>query len=182
MILSIDPGPHTGFALWYFPDSVQSPATDPANFRFETLDLREVLVPHVSLYDKLEVLYIAGNDTVVLEKFEYHKEKAEQRGHLDFTAAEYVGVVKLWAHLRPNYRIPTLCLQSPSQAVGNQRKADRGDDNGIFWDDEKLKRLGLYQLTRDNHQRSALRHLLYHVTFCVGDKRFLLQLGSNPAT
>jgi hypothetical protein len=175
MIIAIDPGPHTGIAIWY-PDR-QLPSTNPSNFDFETLDLRQVPEPHAALYDYLAKRVFLG-DLLIYERFEYQKEKAEQREHLDFTAAEYVGAIKLWHQLRPTGRRCEIVSQSPSVAVGNQRRAEKGQDDGIFWDDEKLRKLGLYKLTRSNHERSALRHLLYYVTFSAlpRNMNFLLLL------
>lgn len=165
MIIAIDPGPHTGIAVWMFPEVGDPPGTNVADFSFTTLDLREETEPHYKLYDYLSA-HVFRTDTMVLEKFEYQKEKAQQRGHLNFDAAEYVGAIKLWWQLKSTTNRPKFVLQSPSQAVGNDP----------FWSDDKLKKLGLYQSTKSEHERSALRHLLYYVSFNVGDKRFILKL------
>jgi hypothetical protein len=165
MIIAVDPGPHTGIARWYFPDTREGEAIHVANFDFETLDLRDVEAPHAKLYDYLNDT-VVWSDTLVLERFEFQKEKAQQRPHLNFTAAEYVGTVHTWHQIKPRDQRCTLITQSPSFAVGNDP----------FWDDKKLHYLGLLQRTRSEHERSALRHLLQYFSFGVGDKRFILAL------
>jgi hypothetical protein len=167
MIIAVDPGPHTGIATWLFPDTSKAGAINPVNFAFETLDLREVNAPHLCLAQYLD-RRIINRDTLVLERFEFQKEKAQQRPHINYDAAEYVGAVKLWHQQMSSQRRPELVTQSPAFAVGNE--------DSIFWTNEKLKHLGLYQLTKSEHERSALRHLLQYVSVTLNDKRFIYAL------
>lgn len=170
MIIAIDPGPHVGIARWY-PDHIDK----DSQFQMQTLDFtRRPDDAFIGLYDFLQTTVYRG-DTVVLERFEYQREKAQQRNHLDFTAAEHVGAVKLWYQLHITMGVK-LVLQSPGQAVGNEAREGDDNDHGIFWTRAKLEKLGLWKMCKSNHERSALRHLLYHVSFGVGDKRFILAL------
>jgi hypothetical protein len=159
MIIAVDPGPHTGIAIWY--------EAHVPEFVFETLYLKDQDRPYVFLADYLDV-HVFADDTIVLERFEFQKEKAQQRPHLNFQAAEYVGAVKLWHEQLTDDERCTLVTQSPSFAVGN--------DDSIFWTDAKLKYLNLYQLTKSKHERSALRHLLQYVSVTLDDKRFIYAL------
>jgi len=166
MIIAIDPGPHTGIAAYY----------PPPNFGwyFETLLFLEGVTPAncAHLYDLLNYKVQRG-DTIVLEKFEYQKEKAQTREYLNYDASEYVGVVKTWHGIYGKDRGAGLALQSPSQAVGKHT----GDDRTCFWDNEKLKKLGLYKPGKQfRHEMDALRHLLYHVSFTLKDNEFINQL------
>jgi len=162
MLLAIDPGPHTGV----FADSRRNGY--PGHWAV-TLDLGAEATkaggwscPHEYLYDWLD----SHHDTttaVILEKFEYQKEKAQTREHLNFDAAEYVGVVKLWCAQRNL----DLILQSPSTVVSKEGKT--------FWNDDKLKRVGLWR-GMDRHARDAARHYLYYVTFTLKDNTWLEKL------
>jgi hypothetical protein len=164
MIVSIDPGPHTGVVKYYPREEVY-----PETWDFATLDFTDYRQEnYASLYGLLEAIMFDG-DTVVCEKFEYQKEKAQEREHLNYEAAEYVGTVKTWYETMGTKigRVGiSLVMQSPSVAVGKT----------CFWTDDKLKALGLYQKTRTPHERSALRHLLYYVTFTLKDNQFLHRL------
>ena len=155
MIFGIDPGPHTAIVRYDL---------DKNEFCFRYFDFTPTGIntedPHDQIYAHLRKAVIEG-DTIVCEKFEWQKEKQERGVRLDYDAAEYVGVVKLFCQ---QYSGIKLVMQSPAEAVGN----------AIFWSDDKLRRVGLYRPIK--HERDALRHLLKYLTFTLGDHRFLRQL------
>lgn len=152
MLVAIDPGPHTGIFC----------ASDKGAIRLSlTLNLDEAsqqlgITQHRYLWDWLKD-HVYPSDEIILEKFEFQKDKRSKE-FLNYDAGEYVGVIKLWCDL---YRTP-LRLQSPSQ-------------KDQFWDDDKLKRVGLWK-GMDRHARDAARHYLYYVTFTLGDKSWLNKL------
>jgi hypothetical protein len=155
-IFAIDPGPHTGI-FW----------SDSDGYDSQTLDLDKApselhMTQHECLWDWL-TNHIRKGDEVVCEKFEYQKDKAQEREALNFDAGEYVGVVKIWCALN---NIP-LHMQSPSMVVSKEGKT--------FWNDDKLKRVGLWK-GRSRHERDATRHFLYFVTFTLGIQEWLYKL------
>jgi hypothetical protein len=154
------PGPHTGIAVW-FPD------TDTVQLRtFDFTTAESVLTEdaHVTLWGWLSE-YVNPYDFLICEKFEYDREKAQQSARLDYTAAEFVGVIKLYAY--KNHM--EFCYQTRG-AVGEK----------AFWSDDKLRRLGLFKSGRQyRHEMDALRHLLYHATFCFNNQHWVDKLGKR---
>jgi hypothetical protein len=159
-LIAIDPGPHTGIAVW-FPD------TD--TFNLQTLDFttpRSALNedPHATVWEWLHE-HVWSYDVLVCEKFEYDRDKAQNAPHLDYLAAELVGVVKLFACQKNVH----FCYQTRG-AVGEK----------AFWDNDKLRRLGLLKGGRTyRHEMDALRHLLYHYTFCMKQDYWLKKVGGK---
>lgn len=91
-----------------------------------------------SEYDKLSQLITEIKpDVVVYEKFDHR-----QRAKVDYTAVEQIGVIKLHALMQGFKLVP----QSASYAK-------------VFFDDQKLKHLGLYEKGK-GHAMDALRHIL----------------------
>lgn len=147
--VAIDPGPHTGIAVW-FPDT--------GTFRTHTFDFSKeeeyvfLDTPHHVLWEWLNE-NVEPSDHLIVEKFEYDRDKARNSPALNFDAAEYVGVIKLWSEVNGS---ADFCCQTRG-AVGK----------AAYWSDDKLRRLGLWKPGRESrHEMDATRHLLYHVTFC----------------
>jgi len=157
-LIAIDPGPHTGI----FGQRLGA-------FFSTTLNLDElsqsalVIPPHRYLWDWLNDHVQPTCDQIILEKFEFQKDKRDKE-NLNYDAGEYVGVVKIWCDLN---KVPCH-LQSPSQVVSKEGKT--------FWTDDKLKRVGLWKSLRTRHERDAARHYLYYVTFTLNDKTWLEKL------
>jgi hypothetical protein len=157
--VAIDPGPHTGIAIW-FPDT--------QTWKHQTLmlgpfpDLVELAEdPHKYLWEWLHE-NVQPYDHLVCEKFEYDRDKARNSPKIDYAAAEYVGVIRLWAQ----QHVKNFCYQT-RQAVGKQ----------AYWSDDKLRRVGVWKPGKDfRHEMDATRHLLYHYTFCAGLQDFNMQL------
>jgi len=108
---------------------------------------------HRELYHALDA---TEPDVVVYERFQYQRRELTRGVALNLDAVEYIGVVKFWHALHLNV---DLVCQTPHQAKK-------------FWDDDKLKTLGLY-ITGAPHANDATRHLLYYVTFNRGTERDL---------
>jgi hypothetical protein len=123
-------------------------------FRAETLELDE---GHLELYKWLEA-HIWSGDRIILESFEFRKEYKD-REYLNYKAAEYIGVVKTFA---AKTKTP-LTMQTASTAKG-------------FWDDDKLKRIGVYKFCGTRHTRDAARHWLHYWTTRMGNQEFLFRL------
>ena len=157
--IAIDPGPHTGIAIW-FPDTF--------TYKFETLYLGPFpkLVtldgdgnPHLTLMEWLKE-NVDKYDHLIVERFEYDRDKARTLPKIDYSAAEYLGVVKLFAQKND---MADFCCQT-RQAVGRN----------AFWNNGKLSKMSLLKAgTQYKHEMDALRHLLYHYTFCKSMDYFL---------
>lgn len=105
---------------------------------------------------------------IVCERFEFRKTD-QYRDKIDYTAAEYVGVVKLFAKMYKNANVK-LIMQSASQV-----KEKKGQENPPFWTEAKIKHLGLW-VPGKPHAMDAVRHYLYYRTFTLGDKTLLYKL------
>jgi hypothetical protein len=106
--------------------------------------------------EQLKWIRSVGDKHLVCEKFEFRKDDVQQREKIDFTAAEYVGVVKYqshnWDHLQ---------MQGSAQAVGK----------AAFWTNDKLRKLNLFKAGKEQrHEMDALRHLLYYMAFTLNQK------------
>jgi hypothetical protein len=148
-VYAIDPGPHTGI-VWRLADkqfrSITLDYTTPGALRDAGLEL---------LYDWLTETVDIG-DTVVLESFEFRK---EEKPYIVYATGEYVGIAKLFC-LRNDI---TLRVQNASTGKG-------------FWDDDKLKRAGLYSVCDTKHSRDAMRHWLRYHTFELKNEEYLFKL------
>jgi len=152
-IYAIDPGPHTGI-FWL--DGLLNPCR--ITLDYTTGPVKETALKH--LYFWLMGTVVPTKDKIVVESFEFRKEDAQNREYIDYSTGEFVGVVKLFCQLTgtPCY------VQSASVGKG-------------FWDDSKLKRVGMWVPgTANRHIRDATRHWLHHVTFTVGDEFWLRRL------
>jgi hypothetical protein len=98
------------------------------------------------LYAMLEAF---DPDYIVCETFEFRN---ASRAGLDLTSAKLIGVCELYAEHHGVH----LKMQEPS--VQGPR---------AFWTDAKLKAAGLY-LPGKQHSRSAMKHLMYFLTFKKG--------------
>lgn len=145
-VMAIDPGTTTGIAV--YDDASGQPWT-----RWE-------LGPDLHHLDLLQALTF--EHTVVYETFIYQRRELDKGVSLVLDSCEYIGVIKL--HEQSTLDV-TLVPQSPAVGKGS---------GGCFWDDQKLKRLGLW--VSSEHERDATRHLLYYVTFTLQDRRFVSQL------
>lgn len=148
-VFAIDPGPHT--AIFY--------RNSRNEFSPVTLDFTVFSnEPLRNLMQWLEC-HIPKGATVILEPFEFRKDDARYREYIDYSTGEYVGVVKLFCQIYGH----ELVMQGASVAKG-------------FWTDDKLKRVGLYKLCKNRHERDACRHWLHYVTFTLDNREWLYKL------
>lgn len=172
-IVAVDPGPHFGVATYH-----PFPGVPGKHFDLYTYELEKD--SHYQVWDILEEHrnamrwiqdgckvesdgdheLVCGDTVLIVEKFEFRKDDAELRSRIDFTAAEYVGIAKLYGIQKFHYWI----AQGASEAKA-------------FWTDDKLRHLGLYGDTR--HSRDALRHLLKYMAFTRHEKWLLEMLGKG---
>lgn len=164
-IIAIDPGGTTGIAIW--------------NGRHFEFDEFGGSVPHWTLWDMLSSRYttMPGNQAlqIVCEDFDWRLEEADRaeredgtsaetkkRTKIDYTAAELVGVVKLFAQSHD----ASLTLQKAALAKGGFFGTEHND---------KIKRLSLWRPGM-RHAMDALRHLLYYRVFTLQETYILDRL------
>jgi hypothetical protein len=167
-VIALDPGGTTGWAQFR-----QEVLINPYG-QLEWIDSRFPLPaaillgqigpePHYKeLYDFLQ-RSLTHNTRVVCESF-------QNRGmDKELVACELVGVVKMFEQDVSD----TPCFsgrqwvfwETASQVTSKK-------EGGSFWTDDKLKKLNLYA-PDFRHAMDACRHLLQHMTFTMGDRRWL---------
>jgi len=107
---------------------------------------------HQAVYDDI---YVLPPDLVICERF-------LNRGNVaaKLISGEYVGIIRL------------VCLQMDIPVELHV------PDQKTWWNDSKLKRIGLWHGgTVHRHERDALRHVLYYMTFKVGDDTWVRRLS-----
>lgn len=155
--LAVDTGPSTGFALYDF-------RTDYCEAWQE--DLAEYGRNTGGCHDALDnILRTIDFNVLIVERFEFRRDD-QMRDKIDYLAAELVGVCKLYAY-QEGLRQSSFVLQGAS-LIG--KKAFWSDDN------EKVKKVGLYNSKAYPHGMDGLRHLLYWTSFTLDDSRFLERL------
>lgn len=102
------------------------------------------------------LLHNHNPNVVVYEKFFY-----QRRDKVDLTPVEVIGVIKLY------------CELTGTEIVGLAAQQAK-----VFWTDEKLKKLGLWE-TNHKHAMDAVRHLLYYITFGQGDYSYVERLKGD---
>lgn len=180
-ILGLDPGGTTGWCYWSEHDD---------KFYFEQLDtsLEDgsdlwIFFKRLShLYEGTrrtaarETVYVntnykvpSGELVILLERFDFRHEERD-RDKIDYKAREVIGVVKNFVWMINEEHPPRagrppikLIMQSAHQAKG-------------FFDQDKLRRLGLWKGTQNRHTMDALKHILYYRTFTLGDQSILMRL------
>lgn len=106
---------------------------------------------------------------IICEKFEFRKTD-QHRDKIDYTAAEYVGVVKLFAQQFKDSNVK-LVMQSASGV----KEKKQNTENPPFWTEAKIKHIGLW-VPGAPHAMDATRHYLYYRTFTLKDKTLLYKL------
>jgi hypothetical protein len=162
-LLALDPGGMTGWT--HFEQKV---LITPQG-RIEWLDKYKIehgeFGPephHHQLYRFLE-LRRHHNWRVVCESF-------QNRGmDKSIISAEYIGVVRALQQESEELVVyrnrPWLFWQTASTVKGKD----------AFWTDDKLRKLG-YWWPGEPHARDSFKHLLHHLTYTIGDNRWLKML------
>jgi hypothetical protein len=154
-ILALDPGGTTGYCF-RGPSAVIKYGELPLSAGGHHLALWKLLVDcraEIQSHDS-DAPFI-----IVCERFDFRKDD-QARAKIDYIAREYIGVVRLYDQSTDNQVL--MRLQGANEAKG-------------FWDDGKLRRIGMYY-SRSKHARDATRHYLYYVTFNLKDERYLHML------
>lgn len=90
---------------------------------------------------------------IVYERFIY-----QRRSRVELFPVQIIGVIEAYAELAG---VPVK-VQTPSQAKN-------------LWTDEKLKKLGLWEISKP-HAMDALRHMMYYLVVTKGDRSWLNML------
>lgn len=146
IILAFDPGLTVGWAVFYG-DSVLGQ-------RFKQDRGEEIITNQCADSEVLDVISSHIPDVIVYEQF-----IARDKTKLDLTAVEVIGVIKQYANSQQ--REVELQAQQPSHAK-------------FFWNNKKLKQLGMYKAGMP-HANDALRHLLTYLTK-HGDNKWVRRL------
>lgn len=154
-ILALDPGGSTGYCF-RGPDAIIKYGELPLTAVGHHLALWKLLV---DCRDQIQSHDSDATFTIVCERFDFRKTD-QTREKIDYISREYIGVVKLFEQSTDN-RV-RVRLQGASQAKE-------------FWDDQKLRRIGMYY-PRSKHARDATRHYLYYVSFALKDDRYIHML------
>jgi len=168
--IAIDPGPDCGVAIWHrYPDPKDTYHPNAFHFYTWSLDGRTKHENDEHLYTLQSHLKetVYPSDTLIYEKFHWQKEKANESPKIDLRPAEYGAVIELFGLNQDKVIGDDLIVQSPAQAVGDH----------CFWDNWKLRALGLYKPGKDQrHEMDALRHLLFYAMTTKQDQKLLLWL------
>lgn len=129
-ILAIDPGVVTGFSV--------TPREGHPHVWQTNFGELSPSSPHLSLHATLVKVM---PDVIVCERFDFRQNK---RG-VDYTPLEYIGVVHLYCQ----------STDTPLHFQGQDVKSKKS-----FWDEKKLRFLGLYEPALE-HAMDALKHRLH---------------------
>jgi len=160
LIIAMDPGGTTGLAYWTLDDLWGREQIDCCDddFRLSTLFSRlEGICRYAQPFTGHKSVHI------VYEPFEFRKDERD-RYKIDYTAAEVVGALRLWAYSRDYVK---LVRSGASKGKG-------------FWIDDKIKALGLW-VPGQRHAMDATRHLLAYRSFQLNDLS-LFEPFRPPAT
>jgi hypothetical protein len=167
VVYGIDPGGTTGICVAEWDRGVDSVTKKPDRVRQFNFDPHGVYGHHLQLYNHMsqmwDVVYGTIDDTVPSMDVKLHIvcEDFQQR-RLDkvvLTPVEYIGVVRLFEAQRAS-----------SVRLRMQPPADKG-----FWDDIKLKKVGLYKAS-EPHQNDATRHMLLYMMKTLNNQSYLQML------
>jgi hypothetical protein len=148
--LGLDPGGHTGWAL-YTAEEIEVPGDGDGPWEFERYNVKwstGTMGPkehHEQLFGFLEQWH-THNTKVIYEGFQNRRDKKDA----DLTSAEYIGVINLFKQENTDVHV----ISQPSSMQGDT----------AFWDRTKLVKIGLWVPGNDaRHEMSALKHLLQYM-------------------
>ena len=136
-VLAFDPGGTTGYAHGSISEVKEQSVTNVVCGTFADWHYPGGLE---------ELILKVKPDVIVYEIFALYAHKAAAQAWKTFVEIEAIGVIK---YLGEKHDIPVIG-QTPAEGKH-------------FWNDEKLKRVGLYAPI--THERDAIRHLLYYEKF-----------------
>ena len=132
IVIAFDPGGTVGYAFY-----------DGKELTIHGGEITDDNDYHLKLWSMLGTMQ---PNTIIYEQFTYRKGKEAA----DLTARDCIGVIKLYAGL---HKQSVALLDSP---------VVKGKSKTSFWSDDKLKRIGLYNVGKP-HQNDATRHLLHYL-------------------
>lgn len=155
--LSLDPGGTTGWASF-------QPSTGLFEWGKLVYDTDRTEGHHLALWYLLKTWRDADPDgylTIICEKFNYQRRDVTKGIQLELISRNYIGIVELFCKM---HRKDTYLFM---HELGFK----------TFWlKNDKIKQIGMWPTSQ--HERDALSHLLYHLTFTLKppDERWLRQL------
>jgi hypothetical protein len=162
VIIALDPGGTTGVAFWV--PSVMNKGNDrgevwgreqigsPETPCSQDVVLEQLMYRLTGIGRFAEPYTGTGEVHLVVESFDFRKDEA-YRDKIDYTAGEVIGAIRYWCLNRPHVKFI---------------RAGAGLGKG-FWDDDKIKKLGLW-VPGQRHAMDATRHLLRYRAFALNDK------------
>jgi len=148
LIIAIDPGGTTGIAYWTKEDLWGREQIDACR---DDMQLNTLFTQLSGICRYAEPF--AGKAVVhlIYEPFEFRKDE-RNRDKIDYTAAEVVGALRMWAYKRDYVKL-----------IRSGASLGKG-----FWIDAKIKALGLW-VPGQRHAMDATRHLLSYRSFQLND-------------
>lgn len=141
-ILSFDPGVTTGYAIFEFPNDLETIPLDGTSQKFlcEGGELKK--------YNEFRKIFKKDRiDLVVIESFKLYPHKAKAKTLSNFPTVEIIGVIKFLSFIN---NIPLI---------------EQGANTKKFYDNKKLRMCGLFERGQSPHLRDAYRHALYAFDF-----------------
>jgi len=160
LIIAIDPGGTTGYAAYWPVAATRIVQGTWERHEIENCELgfqlRHLLREIGSLTRTVQPFIAKPTIHIVYEPFEFRRNERE-RDKIEYTSAEVVGALKYWAD---DLDYVKLVPQPASSGMA-------------FWDDAKIKKLGLWVPGR-RHAMDATAHLLKYRSFVLGEKHLYL--------
>lgn len=173
VIIALDPGGTTGIAFWFRNSTTFNPeVTSISQWQWGRLQVNgcDIDAGLIGLMRELTAIVgrtptAAGRERpvhIAYESFDFRHEERE-RDRIDYTPAEVIGAVRLWAA-----GLPYVNLVKYNAATGKG-----------FWSDDKIKKLGLW-VPGYKHAMDATRHLLYYMAFQLDMTELFYPLRPDP--
>lgn len=143
-VIAFDPGGTTGWCMIHSPHAI--PTIEDTEWTFGQLGPE---AHHLSLWN---FCLQERPHFVIWERFMYQRRELDKGVSLVQVSLEYIGILKLFIDY----------ADSLDWDVGEYEQTPAQAKN--FWDDQKLKHLGLYHKSSP-HIRDATRHMLYWLSF-----------------
>jgi hypothetical protein len=155
LIIALDPGGTTGIATCRMAGAALSERSRWDRYQVEDCDKASQLR---SLLQQVGYMAMSAGSPIhiIYEPFEFRRNDRE-RDKIEYTSAEVVGALKYWACDLDYVKLV------PSTASSGM----------TFWDDDKIKKLGLW-VPGHRHAMDATSHLLKYRSFTLGEKNLFL--------
>src|SRR3990167_4590936 len=148
-VVAFDPGQTTGVAV-YFGGTLLLPVTN-AQSQFATLNLDST---HIASLVQCWGDYCTDAGIIIVESFQLFPHKAKDQIGSTFPSVDVIGQIRMLAHLTE--KTQCLVFQQPNCQTAIS--------------ETMLRKYGVWQ-DRSNHERSALKHLIYHLRVLQNRRR-----------